>query len=102
MKGHHNPAPCTYCRLNRITKLLTQMDGKLEIKSIQNILKDHFDHPFSVCLHDSDEFIPITQTSKTCLSIVMDLSQKIIFYTKGNPCQNHVESFEFIYAIDMT
>jgi len=95
-KGHQNPAPSTYCRLNRIKKLLTQMDGKLEIKSIQNILKDHFDHPFSVCLHDSDEFIPITQASKTCLSIVMDLSQKIIFYTKGNPCQNHVESFEFI------
>ncbi len=95
-KGHHNPAPSSYFRLNRINKLLTQMDGKLKIESIQNILKDHFDHPFSVCLHDSDEFTPITQTSKTCLSIVMDLSQKTIFYTKGNPCQNQVESFEFI------
>ena len=88
--------PSTYIRLHRIKKLLNQMDGKIDIKVIQDILKDHFDNPFSVCLHNNDEFAPAAQASKTCLSIVMDLSQKTIFYTKGNPCQNKVELFEFI------
>jgi len=97
--SNHNPS--TYIRLHRIKKLLSQMDGKIEIKGIQNILKDHFDHPFSVCLHDSDEFAPITQASKTCLSIVMDLSQKTIFYTKGSPCQNPVESLDFTSTTDI-
>ncbi len=89
--------PSTYIRLQRIKKLLTKMNGKIDIKIIQEILKDHFDNPFSVCLHDNDEFSPAIQTSKTCLSIVMDLSQKIISYTKGNPCQN---SAEYLYLTE--
>ncbi len=90
----HNPS--TYIRLRRIKKLLSQMDGNIDVKSVQNILSDHFDHPFSVCMHDNDEFAPIIQVSKTCLSIAMDLSQKTIFYTKGNPCRNPVESLDLI------
>ncbi len=83
--------PSTYIRLHRMKKLLNQMDEKIDVKDIQDILKDHFDHPFSVCLHDIDEFPPATIVSKTCLSIVMDLSEKTIFYTRGNPCQNEVK-----------
>lgn len=86
--------PSTYIRLDRIQKLFSQMDGNIDVKSVQSILKDHFDHPFSVCAHDSDDFYPAVQSSKTCLSIIMDLSQKTIFYTRGNPCRNPVESLD--------
>lgn len=86
--------PSTYIRLHRIKKLLNKMDGEIDIKVVQNILKDHFDHPFSVCFHNSNDFFPAIQASKTCLSIVMDLSQKTVFYTKGNPCRNPVESLD--------
>jgi len=90
--GDYNPS--TYIRLHRIEKLLSQIDGNVDVKAVQGIFKDHFDHPFSVCVHDSDEFSPAIQASKTCLSIVMDFSQKTIFYSRGNPCQNPVESLD--------
>lgn len=91
--------PSTFMRLHRMEKLLNIMDGNISIKSIQNILKDHFDQPFSVCLHDSEEFFPAMQKSKTCLSIAFDLSQGKIYYTKGNPCQNKVEHLNFTVSV---
>jgi hypothetical protein len=76
------------------------MDGKIDVNAVQKILKDHFDHPFSVCAHASDDFNPAVQSSKTCLSIIIDLSQKSIWYTKGNPCQNPAESLDLTSFFD--
>lgn len=86
--------PSTFNRFNRLTKLLGQMNGNIDTQAVHEILKDHFDHPFSVCLHNSNDFFPAILTSKTCLSIVMDLSNNLLEYTKGNPCRNAVESFD--------
>ena len=93
--------PSTYIRLYRIQKRLDQMNREIDVNAVQDILKDHFDHPFSVCTHDSQAFTPALQASKTCLSIIMDLSQKSIWYTKGNPCQNPVESLDLTSFFDL-
>jgi len=93
-KESQDSNPSTYIRYHRIQKQLKSMDGNIDIESIQETLKDHFDRPFSVCVHDIQGFFPGLGTLKTCLSIVMDLSARRIFYTQGNPCQNQVETLD--------
>ena len=93
-KKSQDSNPSTYIRYHRIQKQLKSMDGNINIEGIQEILKDHFDRPFSVCAHDIQGIFPGFNTLKTCLSIVMDLSAKRIFYTQGNPCQNKVETLD--------
>lgn len=86
--------PSTHIRLHRMLKLLGQMSGRLDVAAVQDIFKDHENYPFSVCIHESDQLAPGQQAIKTCLSVVMDLSGKSIFYTRGNPCRNPVERLD--------
>lgn len=86
-----NPNTSTYDRYYRLQKKLGQMNGKVDVKILQDILRDHFNNHFSICVHDSDEFFPSMPILKTCLSIVMDLSLKRVSYTIGNPCEKEYE-----------
>jgi isopenicillin-N N-acyltransferase-like protein len=93
-KKSQDSNPSTYIRYHRIQKQLKSMDKNIDIEGIQEILKDHFDHPFSVCFHDIQGILPGSIALKTCLSILMDLSAKRILYTQGNPCQNKIETLD--------
>jgi isopenicillin-N N-acyltransferase-like protein len=93
LKPLRDPYPSTYLRCRRARKGLTELKRDIDVQGIQNILKDHMDKPFSVCMHRNPSVEPIQQIV-TCLSIVMNLSQRQIHYIMGNPCRGDVQTIE--------
>ena len=67
----------------------------LNITEIQNILQDHENHPQSLCRH-RDKQLPKSQHTITKIGMIMDLYDRKMWVTNGNPCKNDFESFEFI------
>jgi len=93
LKAQRDPYLSTYLRCRRAQKGLAELTGAIDVPGIQNILKDHMDKPFSVCMHQNPAVEPLRQIV-TCLSIVMNLSRRQIHYTLGNPCKGEVQTIE--------
>ena len=93
LKPLRDPYLSTYLRCRRAQKIMTEIKGNIDVRGIQNILKDHMDKPFSVCIHRNPSVEPIRQIV-TCLSIVMNLSRRQIHYTLGNPCRGTAQTLE--------
>ncbi|RTZ98461.1 MAG: hypothetical protein DSY89_09615 [Deltaproteobacteria bacterium] len=91
----------TYIRQHRLQKRLKSMDGRIDVAGIREILKDHFDYPFSICAHNCLRILPDQLPASTGLSIVMDLAAGRIFYNPGNPCQNPVEQIDLAGFFDI-
>jgi len=93
LKPLRDPYLSTYLRYRRASQGLTELKSAVDVPGIQNILKDHMDRPFSVCTHRNPAVESLRQIV-TCLSVVMNLSQKEIHYTLGNPCRSEVQTIE--------
>ena len=93
LKPLRDPFLSTYLRCRRAQKGLEEISGSVDVQGIQNILKDHMDKPFSVCIHRNPAVESMRQIV-TCLSIVMNLSRRQIHYTLGNPCRGEVKTME--------
>ncbi|MCX8062058.1 MAG: C45 family peptidase, partial [Anaerolineales bacterium] len=57
------------------------------LTSLQVILRDHVNFPYSICCHMTHLENPYDR-EKTISALVMDLSEKVIYMAWGNPCQN--------------
>ena len=84
----------TYIRLHRLEKRLKDAAGSIDVPVVQEILKDHFDYPFSICAHNCVQILPDELPMTTGLSIVMDLTSGRICYTQGPPCCNPVNQMD--------
>jgi predicted choloylglycine hydrolase len=93
LKPLRDPYLSTYLRCRRAHKRMAELKGDIDVQAIQNILKDHMDKPYSVCLHRNPSVESLLQIG-TCLSIVMNLSRRQIHYTLGNPCRGEVQMLE--------
>jgi isopenicillin-N N-acyltransferase like protein len=93
LKPLRDPYLSTYLRCRRAQKKMADLKGKIDVQGIQNILKDHMDKPFSICIHRNPAVEPLLQI-RTCLSIVLNLSRRQIHYTLGNPCRGAVQTIE--------
>jgi isopenicillin-N N-acyltransferase-like protein len=72
-------------RWNRIRRLLMKKK-KLNIGAIRNVTSDHFDYPNSICRHPDPKLHPDDQF-ETITSIIMNLKQRRMYMTEGNPCK---------------
>jgi len=93
LKPLRDPYLSTYLRFRRAQKGMTVLNGNIDIEGIRRILTDHMDRPFSVCVHENPAVEPLQQIV-TCLSIIMNLAQRQIYYTLGNPCRREVYTLE--------
>jgi len=65
----------------------------LDVKRIQEILKDHENHPQSLCRH-RDNMIPESQHIITKTSMIMDLKDRKIWLSNGQPCKNDFKTYD--------
>lgn len=79
--------PDTIMRDYRAGKILHQYNGHIDASSIQQVLKDHFDKPNSICTH-KDVNLPPHEHSQTNVSLIMDLTEKSLLIAKGPPCEH--------------
>lgn len=92
-KVEHEPDELvsTRVRYHRALRLLRQTQ-KHSIDSLQTILKDHVNHPNSVCNHDTAGD-PLDR-EKTICSMVMDLTERKLHAAWGNPCENEYHIYQ--------
>ncbi|WP_227357513.1 C45 family autoproteolytic acyltransferase/hydolase [Haladaptatus salinisoli] len=78
--------PDTLCREPRLRRLLTDRCDTLSVTDIKNALRDHVDHPTSICRHQNSAD-PEQERSSTRVSAIIDLTAKCVSATAGPPCQ---------------
>jgi isopenicillin-N N-acyltransferase-like protein len=79
--------PDTIMREHRAGKILHQGNDHINVSSIQQVLKDHFDKPNSICTHTNEDSPPHEQ-GQTNVSLIMDLTSKKFLVSKGPPCEH--------------
>lgn len=77
--------PDSYLRLGRIRDIIQMHDGKIGLKDIQDILKDHVGYPDSICRHE-DALEPEGKRLGTVFSIIMNLDREEMYFAPGTPC----------------
>ena len=77
--------PSTIHRLIVADNLMKK--GKHSIESFKDILSNHRDYPESICYHPNPRKT-LDHQEETLSSLIMDLTNKQIYITKGPPCIN--------------
>lgn len=80
-------SPSTLTRFHRAQKFLSQSRGNVSPDILKGILRDHFDKPFSICLHP-DLRIAATQQIQTNASFIFELNQNAMHVALGLPCEH--------------
>jgi isopenicillin-N N-acyltransferase-like protein len=65
--------------------------GAVSVDRIKSILRDHKNHPESVCWHPDPAKLPIEQRL-TVASVIMDLDAGELLFTAGPPCESDYSS----------
>jgi isopenicillin-N N-acyltransferase-like protein len=84
----------TLQRYRRVQKLLdgtVRVGQKLNLVAAQNMLRDHYGKPESVCRH-SNLKLPEYERYETVVSVIMDLHSRKLWATIGSPCSSEYQS----------
>ncbi len=76
----------SHVRLNRVQRLLRETLGQVTVESLQTILRDHVNYPNSICGHQDPEDPP-HEREMTIVSLVMDLTERVMWAAPGPPCE---------------
>jgi isopenicillin-N N-acyltransferase-like protein len=77
--------PDSLFRGNRLRRLLLADGPKVEHRTIEAALRDHFSFPSSICLH-GDHALPMDRRAMTLAGVIMDLNSATLFIADGPPC----------------
>lgn len=88
MQALEEPGPYvgSHVRLNRARRLLQSQLGEVTVESLQALLRDHVNFPDSICMHE-DPADPPHERGMTLVSLVMDLTERMIWASPGPPCE---------------
>jgi len=84
--------PDSFHRIERIRGLMESHYGALDVETIQQILADHDQHPYSICRH-VDPAAPVS--SVTLASFIMIPEEGVIHIAAGNPCECEYVQYGF-------
>jgi len=78
----------TFVRELRARQLIKKMDYSLNVESVKEIFRDHFDYPSSICRH-AEEAVgeDLSLKIKTVGSTILETCRSRLHYTVGNPCR---------------
>ena len=77
-------------RKYRIEKLLGP-ERPLSVEQMQEALRDHHSHPYSICRHANDD--PETGFWGSVFSVVIEADAGCMHISRGNPCQAPYETY---------
>jgi isopenicillin-N N-acyltransferase-like protein len=73
-------------RFHRAQELLETQLGSVNLESLQSLLRDHGNRPDSICEHEDINTLP-HQRFQTLVSMIMDLTQGVMWAASGPPCE---------------
>ena len=80
------------CRGPRMQRLLEREVGEIDVGTLKDALRDHFNEPSSICSHVDPE-LPDHEIGHTNASVIMDLQDRRLLLTEGPPCESEYEEF---------
>ena len=78
-------------RKRRIDELLAATPRPIARTALENILRDHQDHPHSICRHANDA--PDTGFWTSVWSLLIDAGDRRLHLSRGNPCERPYETY---------
>lgn len=81
--------PHSQLRRERLIELLGEK-RPIALEEIQDYLRDHQGHPFSICRHEDPDEVPEEQYI-TVTAVVMDVETRTLYLTDGPPCQSEYQ-----------
>jgi len=84
------------CRHSRLGQLL-RAHAPLSVERIQGLLRDHEKYPNAICRHP-DPALPEEERSITVTSVVIDLTDRRMWITDRQPCENAYEEIRLATA----
>jgi len=81
-------------RTQRMQRLLEQRRGKLDLAAMKEILADHFNLPYAICMH-AEPSTPRVGQYATVASVIMDLERRTMWLADGNPCQTPYQRLDY-------
>ncbi|MFB6783451.1 C45 family autoproteolytic acyltransferase/hydrolase [Streptomyces sp. NPDC056352] len=89
IRGHDlavRAMPDSYVRLGRIRDLVPGPGPEpVTLDALDAALRDHTDAPSSICCHPDERSAPASRWT-TVMSVVIDLEQRALHLSEGNPC----------------
>lgn len=85
--------PDTLIRAERARRLISGRMRKIDIETLKDTLRDHFNWPNSICRHEDPRFHQDLQL-KTLTSMIMDLNERTIHISNGSPCENEYKNLK--------
>lgn len=82
----------SYPRKQRIDRLIEVSPESLSVESIKDALRDHQDHPRSICRHSNDD--PDTGFWQTVFSVIIEPTAGRMHISRGTPCDRTYEVYE--------
>jgi isopenicillin-N N-acyltransferase-like protein len=83
----------SHVSLNRARRLLRQQLGRVTAESLQVVLRDHVNWPNSICMHDDPDEPPAAR-DQTLVSLVMDLTERVMWAAPGPPCEHDYTAYQ--------
>jgi len=80
------------CRGPRMQRLLEQDVGEIDVGTLKDTLRDHFNEPSSICSH-VDESVPEVEYGQTNASFVIDLEGRRLLGQRGPPCEGEYREY---------
>lgn len=75
------------CRHERIAALMEEHRGRLDVETLQTILRDHASRPHSICAH------PGERVSYSFASLISDLDTGSMTIAVGPPCEHEYATY---------
>jgi isopenicillin-N N-acyltransferase-like protein len=91
----------SHVRLNRARRLVRGQLGQVTVKSLESVLRDHVNFPDSICVHE-DMSEAHHDREQTLVSLVMDLSERVMWAAPGPPCQGEYTAYRLDGSTERT
>ena len=85
----------SFIRYNRLRRQAKALCGRLDVQNIWQVFRDHANYPDSICSHEDPKDAP-TRRFCTVYGAAMDLNQKTLWVTNGNPCEGPAYPFHLL------
>ncbi len=86
--------PDTLLRFGRAREKALKKAGGITVDDVKEILRDHLNHPDSICRHPDGQD-PEMEQCQTVASIIMNLSRKEVHVAAGPPCESEYRVLKF-------
>ena len=94
-------APHSLYRAKRCERLLRRNSGQIGLDTVHAALSDHFSAPASICRHP-DTTLPEPKRVISVTSVAIDLNERIMYVTDGQPCQSAYQQVPLVAGAKST